>query len=92
MKIPRTELFLMENDDERINGKRIISDEHSTDIEETSLSLSLCRVAGKFSSEGKWWPGKRTRTTSLFTRVKLLARRGGLQENSITLGTIPKRF
>lgn len=41
MKIPRTELFLMENDDERINGKRIISDEHSTDIEETSLSLSL---------------------------------------------------
>lgn len=47
MKIPRTELFLMENDDERINGKRIISDEHSTDIEETSLSLSLCRVAGR---------------------------------------------
>lgn len=93
MKIPRTELFLMENDDERINGKRIISDEHSTDIEETSLSLSLSSCGkGKFSNEGKCWLGKRTRTTSLFTRVKLLAKRGGLQENSITLGTIPKRF
>lgn len=31
----------MENDDEGISGKRIISDEHSTDIEETSPFLSL---------------------------------------------------
>lgn len=55
MKIPRTELFLMENDDERINGKRIISDEHSTDIEETSLSLSSC---GKIFQRGKMVAGE----------------------------------
>lgn len=50
----------MENDDERINGERIISDEHSTDIEETfshslSLSLSSC---GKIFERGKMLVGE----------------------------------
>lgn len=58
MKIPRTELFLMENDDERINGKRIISDEHSTDIEETSLSLSVELREGKIFQRGKMLVGE----------------------------------